>query len=361
MGVDQAFWKDKSVFLTGHTGFKGSWMTALLEFLQARVVGFSLPLDVQPAVQCAHFSLLKSGMQSYWGDIADLQNISYAIKATQPEIVFHFAAQAIVKTGYIDPISTYATNVMGTLNVLEAVRQACSSVKAVVIVTTDKCYENKEWIWPYREVDRLGGVDPYSSSKACAEIVTKSYRDSYFSLKNYGQSHHTLVATARAGNVLGGGDWSENRLIPDIARAWRAQTPLVLRHPAAVRPWQHVLESLNGYMLLAQRLYAGEVRCADAYNFGPDDQSFASVDYIVSQAQAYLPGLSYHIEKSDFHEAQQLRLDSSKARADLGFAPVWPMPKTIQKTLDWYRRYYEDAQVSTLENIKEYLREVTGD
>lgn len=357
VGLDKKFWQEKNVFLTGHSGFKGSWFVLFLQALGANVVGYSLSCELNSSDSLTHFKLIESDMFSYWADISNPTALQAAILETQPDIVFHLAAQALVRTGYQDPAGTYNTNVIGTLNVLEAVRN-CPSVRAVVIVTTDKCYENKEWIYPYREIDPLGGYDPYSSSKACAEIVVQSYRRSFFPLDAYGESHHTLVASARAGNVIGGGDWSNFRLIPDIIRAWQTSQPLASRHPQAVRPWQHVLESLTGYMLLAEKLYSGDVNCAQAYNFGPNDNSFGTVECIIKQAQQHLPGLEYNLESSDFHEAGLLRLDSTKAKNELGFYPVWNMHQAVEKSLNWYRVYYQENQIISMEDVENYLKDM---
>lgn len=357
VGLEKKFWQGKKVFLTGHSGFKGSWFVLLLQTLGAQVTGLSLSQNLEGADDLSHFKLLNLQMPSYWTDIRNAAAVQSAMQEAKPEIVFHLAAQALVKTGYQHPAMTYDTNVMGTVHVLESVRH-CPDVKAVVIITTDKCYENKEWVWPYREVDVLGGHDPYSSSKACAELVTQSWRRSFFAVQDYGKTHQTLIASARAGNVIGGGDWSHYRLIPDLVRAWHTGNKLVSRCPQAVRPWQHVLESVCGYMLLAQKLYQGAVHCADAYNFGPDEQSFGTVQQVIHESQRHLSKLDYTIEPVGFHEANQLRLDSSKAKTDLGFAPVWDMPQAVEKTVLWYRNYYENHQLMSLDNVHSYLKEM---
>jgi CDP-glucose 4,6-dehydratase len=323
----------RRVLITGHTGFKGSWLTMWLERLGAQVHGFAL----EPASQPALFDLahIRVGMASHIpGDVRDPASVQKALAATQPEVVFHLAAQPLVRASYRDPLGTWSTNVMGTANLLEAVRH-CPSVRAVVIVTTDKCYENREWEWGYRESDALGGFDAYSASKAGAELVAASYRRAFFAEQD------VLVATARAGNVIGGGDWAEDRLIPDAARAVAGGKTLRIRHPAATRPWQHVLESLHGYLLLAAGLLAGRRELADAFNFGPDVAGNSSVAEVLRGLQAHWPELAWEADapaKSTVpHEATFLYLDAAKARRVLEWKPRWNLSATLEATAHWYR------------------------
>jgi len=331
-----AVWAGRRVFLTGHTGFKGGWLALWLRQLGAEVVGYALPPSTTPSL----FSLAKvadvlSGQ--YLADLRDAQSLSQAIAQTQPEIILHLAAQPLVRASYREPADTFATNVMGTVNVLEAARQ-CPSVKAIVVVTTDKCYENQEWAWGYRENDPLGGHDPYSASKACTEIVAASYRRALF-------QQGPLLATARAGNVIGGGDWSEDRLVPDAVRAVGRHEPLVIRSPHATRPWQHVLEPLNGYLMLAERLLAGDAAYARAWNFGPDSSANLSVAQLLGGLQRYWPALNWCLDANAGqgpHEANLLYLDSSLARQRLGWQSVWSLESTLAHTAHWYQAVLAD-------------------
>jgi CDP-glucose 4,6-dehydratase len=332
------FYRDKRVFVTGHTGFKGSWMSLWLKRLGAEVTGFSLPPgDESPLFQLARVG---EGLTSVWGDVRDFGSLAGALRDARPAVVFHLAAQPLVRLSYADPVGTFAVNVMGTVNVLEAVRQT-SSVEAVAIITSDKCYENREWAWGYRENEPMGGADPYSSSKGCAELVTAAYRSSFFS-RNGGPA----VGSCRAGNVFGGGDWSADRLIPDIARAILAGKPVRLRNPDAVRPWQHVLEPVSGYLLLGARL-AGEGRLgaayADGWNFGPNPGSDLTVEQLARLMIEYWGRGEIEIDRDAGapHEAHTLRLDSSKARYGLGWNPVLPLAESIRWTVDWYRNFAE--------------------
>ena len=304
----KGFWAGKKVFLTGHTGFKGGWLALWLQHLGADVRGFALPAATTPALWSV------TGLDRLIaGDLADVRDeaaVARAVQAFQPDVVFHLAAQPLVREAYRTPVQTYAVNVMGTVNVLEAVRH-CPSVRAVVVVTTDKCYENREWILPYREYDALGGFDPYSNSKACVELLCASYRDSFL------RASGTALATARAGNVIGGGDWSPERLIPDVLRAWQNHEEVVLRYPQATRPWQHALEPLMGYLKLAKALFEEGDKYASAWNFGPDSGSVASVETIVGQlAELWPTAVRWSVDsRTQPHEAGLLALDSSKARA----------------------------------------------
>lgn len=326
----RAFWRDKRVFITGHTGFKGGWLALWLSRLGARVHGYALAPPTDPSF----FELtgLEARLDGHViGDIRDAQAMRQAMALARPEIVFHLAAQPLVRDAYGIPIETLETNVMGTAYLLEAVRQV-GGVRAVVVITTDKCYENREWPWPYREVEPLGGHDPYSASKAAAELVTASYRASFF-----GQDGDCAIATARAGNVIGGGDFARDRLLPDMFRAHQAGQPVRLRSPRAVRPWQHVLEPLNGYLTLARRLFEEGARYAGAWNFGPWEQDSRTVQWITEFVAARLPGFVWELDqRQQPHEAQTLRLDSSKARQQLAWAPVWDLEQAINKTLEWH-------------------------
>jgi len=353
--INNEFWKDKRVFITGHTGFKGAWLCLWLQSLGAKVTGFAL----NPPSETNLFEVakVKSGMKSILGDVRDAALLQQSLLEAKPDIVFHLAAQALVLHSYQDPVETYSTNIMGTVNVLEAVRKS-TTVKSVVIVTSDKCYDNKEWHWGYRENDPMGGYDPYSSSKGCAELVTESYRNSFFNPQKY-QEHGVAIASARAGNVIGGGDWAENRLIPDLVKAFTKGEPVKLRNPASVRPWQHVLEPLNAYMLLAQRLFEEGKSYAEAWNFGPNESDTKSTGWLVEHLASYWKqGASYQMQPEDdaAHEALYLRLDCSKARSKLGWYPVWSIEDAIVNVADWYQAYLrnEDMQAFSLKQIQQY-------
>ncbi|WP_371324634.1 CDP-glucose 4,6-dehydratase [Dechloromonas sp. ZY10] len=345
------FWQGKRVFLTGHTGFKGGWLSLLLERLGAVVTGYALAPATQPCLfELAHVA---QGLKaSHLADIRDTKALTAAMQQAEPEIVFHLAAQPLVRASYRDPSETWSTNVMGTVNVLEAVRN-CPGVRAVLVVTTDKCYENREWVWGYREIDALGGYDPYSASKASAEHVVASYRRSFLAEKG------VLIATARAGNVIGGGDWSEDRLIPDVVRAVANNEPLVIRNPLATRPWQHVLEAINGYMLLAERLLAGDESFAEAFNFGPGSEGNRTVQEVLSGLNKHWPRLSWHHDQSQqLHEAGFLFLDTSLARSRLKWAPCWEFDEGVAQTAYWYHQVLADpssAREITLHQIQTYF------
>jgi CDP-glucose 4,6-dehydratase len=325
----------RPVFVTGHTGFKGSWLALWLARMGARVTGYALAPCTTPSLfDVARISDVLT--HHHIADVRDTAALATAMQKAAPEIVFHLAAQPLVRLSYREPVTTWATNVMGTVNLLEAVR-ACPSVKAVVVITTDKCYENREWLWGYRETDPLGGSDPYSASKAGTELVVQSYRRSFF---GNGPHNSPLLASARAGNVIGGGDWSEDRLIPDAARASLNHAPLLIRNPSATRPWQHVLESLQGYLLLGTRLLAGERNFADAFNFGPDAADNLSVGDVLTRLQAHWPELNWQLDPQAAnapHEAGFLYLDSSKARRLLDWSPTWNLNHALEQTAHWYR------------------------
>jgi CDP-glucose 4,6-dehydratase len=339
-------YRNRRVLLTGHTGFKGSWLALWLKTLGAQTTGLSLASNSSPS----HWELLDLDMDDKRIDIRDAAEVRDAIQAAAPEIVFHLAAQSLVRRSYCEPLETWSTNVMGTLNVLEACRLQ-PSVRAIVVVTTDKCYENREWDWGYRENDRLGGHDPYSASKAGAELVVFSYRSSFF-----GQSDAPLLATARAGNVIGGGDWSEDRLIPDVVRAYVARKTIEVRSPNATRPWQHVLESLSGYLYLGKKLIEGKQEFAQAWNFGPDAEGNCTVAEVLARLKPALPFWDWRVtDRPQQHETKLLYLDSSKARQRLGWRPVWSLDESLSSTADWYRAQVEHKSVISQHQLQTYV------
>lgn len=336
-------WRGQRVFLTGHTGFKGGWLGLWLTKKEAQVRGFSLPPDTEPCLFNA--ASISEAFEDIRGDIRDFKVLETSLCEFAPAVVFHLAAQPLVLRSYEDPLGTYSTNLMGTAHVLEAVRK-CPSVRAVICVTTDKCYLNRDWYWPYREDDHLGGYDPYSSSKACAEIAVAAYRQSYFRADRL-EDHHVAIATARAGNVIGGGDWSENRLVPDLMRGFQSGQPVLIRSPHAVRPWQHVLEPLHGYLMLAERLLERDHGACEAFNFGPNDDSGWTVGEIATKlAQVWGDGAHWeHDVRTAAHEARMLRVDSSKAHSKLGWRPLLTLEMALQWTADWYRAFYSGADM----------------
>ncbi len=336
----------KRVLITGHTGFKGSWLALWLNELGADVTGIALPPETQPN----HWDLLGLAANEHCLDIRDAESVKRVFLATMPDIVFHLAAQPLVRRSYREPLETWSTNVMGTANVLEACRQT-PSVCAIVAITTDKCYENREWPWGYRENERLGGHDPYSASKAGSELVASSYRSGFFNAENA-----PLLATARAGNVIGGGDWSEDRLIPDLVRAVAQGRSLEIRSPLATRPWQHVLESLSGYLLLGQRLLQGDKTYAEAWNFGPEPEGNRTVSDVLGKLNAHWPSLRWHVtDKPHPHEATLLYLDSAKARGKLHWQPVWNFDAALIKSADWYRAWLEAGNVVSRQQLADYI------
>jgi len=339
LGMNRSMWRGTRVFLTGHTGFKGGWLALWLESLGARVHGYALPPPTDPSLfEAARIQSRLAGHTL--ADLADRDALAGALRAAQPEVVFHLAAQPLVRRSYADPVETYRTNLMGTVHLLEAVR-GCPSVRTVVNVTTDKCYENLGWEWGYRETDSLGGGDPYSSSKACSEIITSAYRRSFLEAAGIG------VATARAGNVIGGGDWAADRLIPDAFRAMEAKVPLEVRAPDSVRPWQHVLEPLSGYLLLAERLHEDASGISGAWNFGPAEEEARSVAWVLDHLQALEPALHWKAETANpVREAAFLRLDSSRARQRLGWRPRWGLEEALRRTSEWHRAWKEGQDLA---------------
>lgn len=347
------FWHKRKVLLTGHTGFKGSWLSLWFQSLGTEVIGYSLPSPTQPSL-CV-MAEVEKGMESIRGDVLDLERLQRVVREHRPEIVFHMAAQSLVRRSYFDPVGTYATNVLGTVNVLEAVRGA-STVRAVVIVTTDKCYENCEDHRAYRETDRLAGFDPYSSSKACAELVTAAFRKSFFTGAK--REAKVGVASARAGNVIGGGDWAADRLIPDAMRAVHEGRKLLIRNPHAVRPWQHVLDPLNGYLILAEKLSEDPERFSESWNFGPVESETLSVSAVLERLrELWGPDVLWRLDDGPHpHEARCLKLDCTKAKAELGWEPQWNLNSALEATVHWYKaqQLHQDVRAVTLDQIRSY-------
>ncbi len=349
--IDRGFWRGRRVLLTGHSGIKGGWLSLWLQRLGAEITGYSLPAPTEPSLFDA--GRVAEGMTSISGDVRDGAALARAMHQARPEIVIHMAAQSLVRYSYDHPVETFATNVMGLINLFEAARTT-SSVAAIVNVTSDKCYENREWLWGYRETEAMGGHDPYSSSKGCAELITAAWRRSYFGLAG------VALASARAGNVIGGGDWAADRLVPDIMRALLSNRPVQIRNPQSIRPWQHVLEPLSGYLLLAEKLAKGGVGYADGWNFGPADGGSRPVHWMVDRLiMGWGGGASWEQDSQTApREANILKLDCSKAHAILGWTPLWEIDTAIDRILDWHKRYEagEDMRRVTLDQIEDYER-----
>lgn len=354
--INANFWHGKRVFLTGHTGFKGGWLSLWLQAMGAKVVGYSLPPPTNPSL--FEVARVADGMTSIEGDIRDLARLAAAMAEHQPEIVIHMAARALVRYSYQNPVETYSTNVMGTVNVLEAVRQT-NTVKVVVNITSDKCYDNREWIWGYRENEPMGGYDPYSSSKGCAELVASAYRNSYFNPKEFDR-HGVALASVRAGNVIGGGDWAEDRLISDIMRAITQGAPVHIRNPHAIRPWQHVLEPLAGYLLLAQKLWEDGAAYGKGWNFGPNDEDAKPVSWIVERLTGmWGEGATWVLDGGDHpHEAHYLKLDCAKAKGMLYWRPRWSLSPALASIVEWHKAMLQGADMKsvTLKQIADYER-----
>ncbi len=354
LGVNPEFWRGKRVLLTGHTGFKGSWLSLWLQSMEAELIGYALPAPTTPSL--FDEAQVAQGMNSVVGDIRDLNQLQSVFTQYKPEIVIHMAAQPLVRYSYQNPVETYSTNVMGTVHLLECVRNT-PGVKAVVNITTDKCYENKEWLWGYRENEPMGGFDPYSNSKGCAELVSSAYRSSFFNSANYVE-HGVAMATVRAGNVIGGGDWAKDRLIPDILSAFGHGRLVAIRNPNAIRPWQHVMEPLRGYMTLAEKLYSEGAAFGEAWNFGPNDEDAQPVGRITQQiAELWGQDAKWQIDAGPHpHEAHFLKLDISKARARLNWQPTLSLPEALSLIVDWSKQRQAGVNVRelTLSQIQNY-------
>lgn len=355
--IFEGFYKNKKVLITGHTGFKGSWLCLLLNELGADVYGYALPPKTTPNLFSeAHINKI---ITSHLGDIRDFEKLEGVLHQIQPDIIIHMAAQALVIESYKNPRETFEINIMGTVNLLDAARTT-KSVKAIINVTTDKCYENKEWYWSYRENEPMGGYDPYSNSKGCSELVTSSYRNSYFNLNKYAD-HGVAVASARAGNVIGGGDWSDDRLIPDFIRAITNGQNVKIRSPYATRPWQHVLEPLSGYLTLAVKLFSQGPKYAEAWNFGPNEDDAQNVEWITKTiCKLWGDGASYSIDTNSHpHEANYLKLDCSKAKAELGWVPKWNIERALSSIVNWNKAYLDNEDISDVmaQQIKDYFQQ----
>jgi CDP-glucose 4,6-dehydratase len=357
LGLIPSFWRGKRVLITGHTGFKGSWLSLWLQYLGAEVTGYSLAPTTNPNLY--EIANVGHDMNSVFGDIRDQKHLNDIFFKYKPDIVIHMAAQALVRYSYSDPVETYSTNVMGTVNLLEAVRY-CESVKAVVNVTSDKCYENQERLTGYSEEEAMGGYDPYSNSKGCAELVTSAYRNSYFNPKNYSQ-HGVALASARAGNVIGGGDWAEDRLIPDMIRAISQNKSVYIRNPYSIRPWQHVLEPLSGYILLAQKLFENGTDYAEGWNFGPNEQDAKPVQWIVERMTTiWGDGANWELDGGIHpHEANYLKLNCTKANSRLMWQPKWMVADAIEKICEWHKAHLsnKNMKVICLKQIKQFESE----
>jgi len=348
-------YRRKRVLITGHTGFKGSWLALWLTQLGADVIGYSLPPPTTPN----HFDHLNLNIVTIEGDVRDREKLEATLRKYNPEIVFHLAAQSLVRQSYREPVDTFTSNSLGTINMLEACRRS-SSMRAVIIVTSDKCYENREWVWGYRESDPIGGYDPYSASKGCTEIIVGCWRNSYFNPEDYGNGHQTLLCSVRAGNVIGGGDWAADRIIPDLMRAASSNRAVIMRNPNAVRPWQHVLEPLSGYLLLGQKLLEGRVQFSGAWNFGPNShESAVTVSQLAESAHTVWPRVKYRIKANgdQLHEANYLRLDIAKAQSELKWNPLWDLETTISRTVGWYKSFCEHREIRTHDDLQSFISE----
>jgi len=353
--IDPVFWKGKKIYLTGHTGFKGSWMSLWLHSMGAIVRGYSLSPPTSPSLY--QEANIETCIDSSIGNICDRDRLTNNMIEFSPDILIHMAAQPLVRYSYQEPVETYEVNVMGTVNVLEAAKK-CKNLKSIVNITTDKCYENREWVWGYREDDPMGGHDPYSSSKGCAELVTSAYRRSFMNELGIG------LASVRAGNVIGGGDWADDRLIPDILRAFEKNEPVVIRNPKATRPWQHVLEPLSGYLILAQKLYESPDLFAEGWNFGPNDKDVEPVDWILNQMISKWDGSRWEIDsRNQPHEAGYLKLDISKAQAKLGWKPIWDLSQTLKRIIKWHKLWLDkrDMQAICIDEIKQYVQDMNNE
>ena len=346
-------YKNKTILLTGNTGFKGSWMAYWLSKMGANVIGFSNTIPTEPN----HFKLLNSPYLVFiTGDINDFKQLQNVFTNYKIDIVFHLAAQSLVRYSYKNSLETFQTNVMGTANVIEACKNY-PSVKGIVIVTSDKCYENFEDDRPYNETDRMGGYDPYSASKGCAELVTNSYRRSFFPITEFGKKHHFIIASGRAGNVIGGGDWSEDRLIPDVVKNAAKGLSTEIRNPKATRPWQHVLEPISGYLLLGQKILEGDVTASDGWNFGPENNETLSVAEVLKKAISIWPAIVYDTpsQQNILHEAKLLRLDCTKSNTKLNWKPIWNTDTAIENTIIWYKNFYEHKKLNTETDLNNYI------
>lgn len=350
MAINSSFWRGKKVFLTGHTGFKGSWTCLWLQAMGAKVFGFSL----EPPTKINLFDEadISSDIESFIGDIRDLQLLKEKIRLFNPDIVIHMAAQPLVRYSYLEPVETYSVNVMGTVNILEASRYS-ENLGAVLNVTSDKCYENKEWIWSYRENEPMGGFDPYSNSKGCSELVTNAFRNSFYKDTSIG------LASARSGNVIGGGDWAEDRLVPDTLKAFENSKSVIIRNPQAIRPWQHVLEPVSGYLKLVENLYDEKDFFSQAWNFGPKDEDSKSVEWIVEElSKQWGEDASWSVDtSSNPHEANFLKLDISKSLSNIDWSPTWSINEAIEMTVSWHKAWLhkEDIKLKSLDQINMFI------
>jgi len=345
-------YKNKTVLITGHTGFKGSWLGLWLQSLGAEVVGYSLDPPTNPN----HFDLLKMDIKSIIADMRDFNSLLNVFELYNPEIVFHMAAQPIVRLSYTNPRETLEMNIMGTVNVFEACRLN-PKVKAIINITSDKCYDNKEWVWGYRENDAMGGYDPYSASKGCSELLTNAYRNSFFHPDSYGKKHSVLLASARAGNVIGGGDWAQDRLIPDLIRSVIEKKTMCIRSPGATRPWQHVLDPLSGYLHLGQKLLMEKKDFVGAWNFGPVNNKEYTVVEVVDYFKKYWNAIDYKVDQNSInpHEARLLKLDCSKALTDLNWKSIWNSNEVFDKTINWYKEFYTNDSILTIQDLNDFI------